>query len=157
MTKSRITATPWVEMPDEFNTDTPSRRPHLVALSTPDSEVSAKASRRRFSADYKLRILREIDACTELGQIGAIERREGLYSSLISTWRRQRDQLGSAGLATQKRGRKPDPAARRVADLERQVKRLERKLTHAEALIDLQKKVSALLGITLAGQDEENT
>jgi transposase-like protein len=153
MTK-RITPTPWVEMQDNTKPDATDRRPNLIALSGSGTEVPAKHTRRQFSAEYKLKILREVDACTEPGQIGAICRREGLYSSLLTTWRHQRDK---GNLATPvKRGRKANPEAKRIAELEKEIKRLNRKLHQAEVIIDVQKKVSALLGITLATPDEEN-
>src|SRR5690606_39267930 len=94
---------------------------------------------------YKARILRLADSCTKPGELGALLRREGLYSSHLSTWRRQRDQ----GLVPQKRGRKKDPdteVRRENARLERENARLAEKLRHAELIIDVQKKVAALLG-----------
>lgn len=152
MTTPRYTPTPWVEMTEETMPDPLPQHRHLKAL--PDPEVQAKPQRRVFTAAYKVQILREIDACTVPGQVGAILRREGLYSSHVANWRRARE---SGALAhPTKRGRRPDPAAKRIAELEKLNKRLERKLAHAEALIDLQKKVSALLGVTLASQDEGN-
>lgn len=78
----------------------------------PAVEVQEKPVRRRFSAEYKLRILTEADGCTELGQRGELLRREGLYSSLLSTWRRQRDEGVLAGLASKRRGRKAKPKTR---------------------------------------------
>jgi transposase-like protein len=153
MTK-RITPTPWVEMQDNTAPGGGDRRPNLVALSGSGTEVPVKPARRQFSAEYKLKILRETDAATEPGQIGAICRREGLYSSLLTTWRHQRDKGSLASPI--KRGRKPNPEAKRIAELEKEVKRLNRKLHQAEVIIDVQKKVSALLGITLATPDEEN-
>jgi transposase len=111
----------------------------------PDPEVRAKGKRRVLTAAFKARILREADACTKPGELGALLRREGLYSSHLSTWRRQRDE----GLTPQKRGRKKDPdvaARREIARLEREVARLSDKLQKAELIIDVQKKVAALLG-----------
>jgi transposase-like protein len=75
----------------------------------PDPEVPAKATRRRFTTEYKLRILREVDRCKQPGEIGALLRREGLYSSLLSTWRKERDRRALRDLASRKRGRKADP------------------------------------------------
>ena len=115
----------------------------------PDPEVPEKARRRRFSGAYKLRILQAVDACTEPGEIGALLRREGLYSSHLSKWRRQRDAGALAGLRPRKRGRKPrpvDPQAKRIAQLERETERLRRKLEQAETIIDVQKKLSLILG-----------
>lgn len=138
-------------MLDNTQPDAAGRRPNLVALSSPDPEVSAKPTRRRFSADYKARILKEIDACTEPGQVGAICRREGLYSSLVSTWRRQREK----GLLANppKRGRQPNPEAKRIAELEKENRRLQRKLHQTEAVVDALKKISALLEAPTTSQE----
>ncbi len=116
----------------------------------PEIEVTPKAKRRRFSAAYKLRILNEADPCTQPGQIGALLRREGLYSSHLTTWRRQRDQGGA--LSPRKPGRKPTPdvaLARELAQLRKQNQRLQDQLKKAELIIEVQKKVSALLGLDL--------
>lgn len=117
----------------------------------PNPEMPEKAKRRTFTAAYKLKILKQLDAADE-GQIGAIERREGLYSSVVSTWRRQRDEGRLSSVAPKKRGRKPtkDPKDREVERLRRQVAQLEQKLETAELIIDVQKKVSRLLEIPLA-------
>jgi len=125
-----------------------------------DVEVLAKATRRRFSAEYKRRILREAAAASEAGEIGALLRREGLYSSYLITWRRQRDRGELAGLSPRRRGRKAkavNPLAKRVAELERDKQRLERKLKQAELLLDIQKKASQLLQIPLASLDEDGS
>ena len=125
---------------------------HDVAVPRPDAldvEVVAKASRRRFTAEYKRRILREADACTEPGAIGALLRREGLYSSNLTTWRAQRERGELAGLTPKKRGPAPkpkNPLAAKVAALEREVTRYKVRAERAEALVDLQKKVAELLG-----------
>ena len=108
----------------------------------PDPQVVPKAERRRFSVEYKLRILAEADRCTEYGQIGALLRREGLYSSHLTTWRRQRDQ----GTLGQKRGRKPDPQAAEIKRLARENEQLRARLERAEHIIDVQKKLAQLLG-----------
>ncbi len=118
-----------------------------------DPEVLEKASRRRFTAKYKLRVMEQADRCTEAGQIGALLRREGLYSSHLTTWRRQRDAGALAGLAPRKRGGKANPEnrqAQRMAELERENERLRHKLVQAETIIEVQKKVSSLLGIPLS-------
>lgn len=115
----------------------------------PDPEVSEKARRRRFSAAYKLEILQEADACSEAGEIGALLRREGLYSSHLSKWRQQREEGALEGLQPKKRGRKAqprNPLARRVAELERDNERLRKKLEQAETIIEVQKKLSRILG-----------
>jgi len=116
----------------------------------PDPEVPASKPRRKFTAKYKLQILEEADACTEPGQIGALLRREGLYSSNLTTWRRQRDEGQLHGLSPKKRGRKSkavNPLAKRVAELERETQQLRNKLRKAEIIIDVQKKVSEILGL----------
>jgi transposase-like protein len=135
------------------------RRPKVVVVADP--EVPEKARRRRFTAEYKLRVLQEADACGEPGEIGALLRREGLYSSHLVVWRRQRVEGSLQGLRPRKRGRKPqpkNPLAKKVAELERENKRLERRLKQAEIIIDVQKKVSQILGVPLSdepkGDDE---
>lgn len=118
----------------------------------PDPVVSEKPVRRRFTAEYKLRILREADRATESGQLGALLRREGLYSSHLSTWRRQRDEGTLAGLTPKRRGRKANPDAPLIAEnerLKRETQRLATKLRQAETVIEVQKKLSEILGITL--------
>lgn len=118
----------------------------------PSQEVAEKAVRRRFTAEYKLDILRRADACEEVGQLGALLREEGLYSSHLGTWRRQREAGELAGLTPKKRGRKPappDPRDRRIAELEKETRRLRVRAERAEAIVDLQKKVSEILGIKL--------
>lgn len=123
--------------------------PH--SSSRPDPEVLEKKPRRQFSGKYKLKILSEIDACEKPGEIGAILRREGLYHSNISVWQRQREQGILQGLTPLKRGRKNkevNPLARRVAELEGEIKQLTAKLKKAETIIDVQKKISEILGIS---------
>ena len=120
------------------------------AAANSDSEVLERPQRRRFTAKYKLQVLQQADACTAQGEIGALLRREGLYSSHLSSWRRLRESGALAGLTPRKRGRKADPAKqqiRRVAELEREIQCLRERLTQAETSIDVQKKVSSLLGI----------
>lgn len=126
----------------------------------PDSEVTEKKTRRRFTAQYKLKILTEIDACTDTGDIGAILRREGLYYSNISTWKRQHREGGLKGLSPQKRGRKKcqvSPEAKRLAELERENRRLAKKLKQAELIIDVQKKISEILENTQTPSDDEKS
>jgi transposase len=129
-------------------------------IAPPDPEVPEKATRRQFSAEYKKRILEEVDSCTELGQIGAILRREGLYSSNLGKWRRQRAKGTLDGLTPQKRGKKPkrvDPKDKRNAELERENRRLRKKLDQAEKIIEIQKKVAELLGIPLSSSENDET
>src|ERR1700739_891249 len=117
---------------------------------TPDPEVTPTAKRRRFSAAEKQRILSEADRCTEPGQIGALLRREGIYASMLATWRRQRAQAEQAALAPRKRGPKPHPAlaeAREVKRLQEQNARLRRELERAHTIIDVQKKLCTVLGL----------
>lgn len=112
-----------------------------------DVQVSAKIRRRRFTAEYKLKVVREADACSKPGELGALLRREGLYSSHLVDWRRARER--GELVNTPKRGRKAkpvDPSAKRVAELERQNAKLLARAERAEALVELQKKVAALLG-----------
>lgn len=116
-------------------------------------EVFEKAKRRRFSAEYKARILREAERCKLPGQVGALLRREGLYSSLLSEWRRQRDLAANATLKATRRGPKRHAVDPRIQQLEREKARLEQRLAQAEAIIDIQKKVSEILGIPLAKID----
>ena len=122
----------------------------------PDPAVPEKPVRRRFNAEYKARILREADQLTEPGQLGALLRREGLYSSHLSMWRKQRDEAALAGLVPKRRGRKPDPNAELMSENQRLVRenaKLMRKLRRAEAILDVQKKLSEILGIELPPND----
>jgi transposase-like protein len=123
----------------------------------PDPAVSEKAKRRQFTADYKLRILREVEQCKAPGEIGAILRREGLYSSHLTDWRRQRDQIAKQGLVERKRGPKVKPEDPRIKELERENTRLKRRLQRAEAMLEIQKKASELLGIPLSQLDEDES
>lgn len=116
--------------------------------SLPNPEVAERARRRQFTAAYKVRILREAAACCEPGQLGALLRREGLYSSHLTHWRQQRDQGQLAALTPRRRGR-PAVGAQELARLRQENERLTQKLAAAEAIIDIQKKVSALLGLTI--------
>ena len=115
----------------------------------PDPEVVAKPKRRRFTAEYRLKVLRQADACKAAGELGALLRREGLYSSLLSTWRRQREQGALVALRACKRGPKPKAVDPRVKEQEKQIARLQRKLKQAEMIIEVQKKVHEILGIPL--------
>lgn len=116
----------------------------------PDPQVVERPSRRQFSAEYKERIVREADACQERGEVGALLRREGLYSSHLDAWRKQLRVHGTRGLQSRKRGPapKPKPSAREV-QLEREKRQLEKRLAKAQAIIEFQKKVHGLLGIPL--------
>jgi len=117
----------------------------------PNPQVTPKAERRRFSPEYKLRILAEADACTERGAIGALLRREGLYASHLEKWRRQRGRGALEGLTTQKRGRKVAAEAAELMRLQRENAALQARLQQAETIIEVQKKLSTLLGLNIAG------
>jgi transposase-like protein len=112
----------------------------------PDPELVERARRRRFSAEYKLRILREAEACTRPGEIGALLRREGLYSSHLTAWRKQRDQGALAALERARGRRRPNPLAADNARLRRRAERAEGELAKARKVIEVQGNVSALLG-----------
>jgi transposase len=133
----------------------------LNTSKVPDPEVVPQAKRRRFNAEYKVRILEEADACSEPGEIGALLRREGLYSSHLTTWRRQREQGQLEGLSPKRRGRKPSvdgALVNELAELKRENQRLENRLQQAETIIEVQKKLSGLLGLTLnENQSDEAT
>jgi transposase len=137
------------EAPRSGGSPTGEREPAPVP---PDPEVRARHAKRRYTTAYKLDVLRRADACTRPGELGALLRREGLYSSHLVTWRRQR----AHGLTPKKRGRKPTSSDPRVRTLEREKaalatenRRLERRLERAETIIAFQKKVAELLGIPL--------
>jgi transposase-like protein len=120
-------------------------------MSPPDPEVPEKKARRKFTAQYKLRIIEEANTCTKPGQIGVLLRREGLYYSNLSIWRKQKEKGLLEALSPKKRGRKEkekNPLAQRVTQLERENERLRKKLKQAETIIDVQKKISEILGIS---------
>jgi len=123
----------------------------------PDPEVTERAARRRFTAEYKLRMVRQADACAGSGELGALLRREGLYSSHLTRWRRQWEQGSLAALSPKKRGRPAAPSsplARRMAELERENAQLTQRLRQAVTIISVQKKVSEILGIPLKPGDD---
>jgi transposase-like protein len=131
----------------------------VPAATAPSPEMSDRPRRRTFTAQTKLRILAEVESATGNGGIGAILRREGLYSSTLTEWRRQRDSGTLGGLTPARRGPKPaapNPLAVELAQAGRDVARLGRQLEHAEAIIEIQKKVAALLGIPLATPDGDD-
>ena len=129
-----------------------------LAPPVPDAEVSASVKRRRFSGSERRRILAAADRCTQSGEIGALLRREGIYSSTLSAWRKHREAAELVALAPKKRGHKPDPtlvASRRIAELNKDNDRLRRKLTRARLVIDVQKKLCNLLGLPTADEPDE--
>jgi transposase len=124
----------------------------------PDPEVLPRAERRQFTGEYKLRILEEVEQCTVPGQVGALLRREGLYSSHLSRWRQQRACGQLQALSPQKRGRKAqDAGIEELARLQRENERLRARLERAEMIIDVQKKLSRLLGLPVENPETEET
>jgi len=119
--------------------------------------VPAKVERRQFTAEYRVRILKQADACKKPGELGALLRREGLYSSLLTYWRRQREQGALQDMRGRRRGPKPRVVDPRVKQLEAENRRLQRKLQRAETIITLQKKVAEILGIPLKPLDTDET
>jgi len=134
------------------------RRPTVAAPASASPELTARPHRRIFSAQDKLRILADTDRAADTGGIAAILRREGLYSSTLTDWRRQRDAGAFGALTPARRGPKvaePNPLAAEVARLQRDNARLALRLRQAEAIVAVQKKVAELLGIPLAPSDGE--
>jgi len=126
--------------------------------SVPDPEVSEKKPRRKFTGKYKLEILEKADKCTEPGQIGVLLRKEGLYFSNLSTWRKQRENGLLESMSPKKRGRKAkekNPLTSKVAGLERENERLRKKLRKVEVIIEVQKKISEILGISQEPTEDE--
>jgi len=129
------------------------------------TEVVAKAKRRQHPAEYKLRILREVEGCKGKGEVGALLRREGLYSSLVSKWREQHDRDSLTGLSGKRRGPKVEANAEELLRLQRENKRLQAQLERAELIIDVHtcpggrcqgKKVAQLAGVDPLQQNEED-
>jgi len=147
----RATENPRKEIQSKAN----AMQPLSVVL--PNPEVPEKAERRRFSAKYKLKILRQADECRDSGSLGALLRREGLYSSNLTTWRRQREEGTLLGLNPKKRGRKAsvrNPLLMENEQLRKENDRLQKRLHQTELIIEVQKKVSQILGIPLAKSGE---
>ncbi len=125
---------------------------------TPSPEVLEKPVRRRFTVEYKVKLLAEADACTDTGQLGELLRREGLYSSHLSTWRRRRAEGALAGLTSKRRGRKAkpkNPLANENERLRRENERLKDQFRQAELIIDVQKKVSEMLNVSRKNRHDE--
>lgn len=132
----------------------------ILKVPHPNPEVPDKPARRHFTAEYKLRILTLADACTEAGSLGALLRREGLYASNLNTWRHQRERGILSGLTPKKRGRKEsvrDPLVAENEKLRRENERLTNRLKQTEIIIDVQKKISQILGIPLASPEDGGT
>ena len=144
----------------EMSKESHAREGVLLRVGHPNPEVPDKAVRRRFTAEYKLRILTLADACTDPGSLGALLRREGLYASNLNTWRHQRERGVLSALTPKKRGRKEsvrDPLVAENEKLRRENERITKRLRQAEIIIDVQKKVSQILGIQLATPEEGGT
>jgi len=125
-----------------------------MALAESEVEVVAKASRRRFTVEYKRKIVREADGCKTPGAVGALLRREGLYSSHLTVWRAARERGELAG-APKKRGPAPqgaDPRDKKIVELERETARWRKRAERAEALVEVQKKLAVLLGTPLEAE-----
>ncbi len=152
-TVSELTPTPGSEGARRATGDSGARAPE----GAPDPEVTERAKRRRFTAEYKLRILRKADACKGGGDVGALLRREGLYSSQLAAWRRQRDEIAKAGLKARKRGPKGKVVDPQVKQLKRENARLKRRLERVELMLTIQKKASEMLGIPLNHPDNDES
>ena len=150
-TVSELTPAPGSEGARRATGDSGARAPE----GAPDPEVTERAKRRRFTAEYKLRILRKADACKGDGDVGALLRREGLYSSQLAAWRRQRDAIAKAGLKARKRGPKGKVVDPQVKQLKRENARLKRRLERVELMLTIQKKASEMLGIPLNQPDKD--
>jgi len=125
----------------------------------PNPEVSEKASRRNYTAEYKRRILKEAADCKKQGQVGALLRREGLYSSNLTAWRHQAERGTLDALSSRKRGprsRKPDPSARRITEQEKEIQKLQAKLKKAELIIEAQKKIAEIFQLLREQKEGEN-
>ena len=123
-----------------------------------DPEVVERAVRRRFTPQYKLKILREAGRCSTPGEIGALLRREGLYSSNLSAWRKQREAGALASMSATKRGRQPKLSAqdKELVGLRQELERVRQKLGQAEKIIEVQKKLSEVLGVSLNMAEDGN-
>ena len=124
----------------------------VIPEAKPETEVLAKAQRRRFTTEYKLRILKEADRTLRPGEIGALLRREGLYASALTAWRAARRRVELAGWASRKRGpkaRRLDSRDRKIATQEREIAQWKARAQRAEALVEIQKKFSEMVGVPL--------
>jgi len=133
-------------------------RGSVVKNVLPNPEVPEKASRRSYTTEYKRLILREAEVCKEQGQLGALLRREGLYSSNLTAWRRQVERGTLEALSSKKRGpkaRKPDPSVRRITEQEKEIQKLRARLRKAELIIDAQKKIAEIFQLPHDQKEEE--
>jgi transposase len=147
------------QRPESIFSRTPNQ-PSFNHQGIPDPEVPEKAIRRKYPVDYKLRILKEAEACTLPGQLGAVLRREGLYSSNLTAWRRQKEQGMLAALSPKKRGPKNlkrNPLSFKVIQMEREIQKLKHKLHQAETIIEVQKKISEILQLPVQKDDERTS
>ena len=130
-----------------------------VKTVVPNPEVPEKANRRSYTAEYKRLILRETEVCKERGQVGALLRREGLYSSNLTAWRHQVERGTLDALSSKKRGpkaRKPDPSVRRITEQEKEIQKLRARLRKAELIIDAQKKIAEIFQLPRDQKEEED-
>jgi len=130
-----------------------------VKTVVPNPEVPEKASRRSYTAEYKRLILKEAEVCKERGQVGALLRREGLYSSNLTAWRHQVERGTLDALSSKKRDpkpRKPDPSVRRITEQEKEIQKLHAKLKKAELIIDAQKKIAEIFQLLREQKEGEN-
>lgn len=124
----------------------------VIIPMVPNPEVIERPKRRTYTAEYKIRILKEVDAITETGEFGALLRREGLFRSYIATWRWQREKGELEALSSKKRGpkiTKSDSLSKIIEEKEKEIRKLQRRLKHAELIINFQKKISEIMGIPL--------
>lgn len=145
-------------MENSNNAKDKEKQPLMPVQKVSNPEVFEKPRKRRFTAEYKLKILGEADACQDDGEIGTVLRREGLYSSYLTAWRRQREEGTLGALGPKKRGRKSkrrDPLAAEVQKLKKENQKLKKRLMQTETIIEVQKKMSEALGIPLKSPDEE--
>ena len=130
-----------------------------VKAVVPNPEVPEKARRRNYTAEYKRLILREAEACKKQGQVGALLRREGLYSSNLTAWRHQVERGTLDALSSKKRGpkaQKTDPSVRHIAEQEKEIHKLQAKLRKAELIIDAQKKIAEIFQLLRDQKEGEN-
>jgi len=147
-----------MEKPNRGKDDEKEKQKLMPVQKISNPEVFEKPRKRRFTAEYKLKILGEADACQDDGEIGTLLRREGLYSSYLTAWRRQREEGTLGALGPKKRGRKSkrtDPLAVEVQKLKKENQKLKKRLMQTETIIEVQKKMSEALGIPLKSPEEE--